>query len=116
MGKPEETVEGYLVTKAEQLGFLVYKFVSPGNNGVPDRVIIGHNATFFVETKAPGGRPRKQQQKVIDRINDHSGIAFVAASREDVDNILNAIIENESCHKRAHKKFITQLLHLFNKR
>lgn len=101
--KPEETVETYLCNRAEELGFLCYKFTSPGNNGVPDRVLIGNGITFFVETKAPGGKPRKLQQKVIDRINTHGGIALVAASKEDVDTILETMIKQKTCRKKPNK-------------
>lgn len=91
--KPEETVETYLRNQAEKLGFLCYKFTSPGNNGVPDRILVGHGKTFFIETKAPGEVPRKLQQKVINKINTHGGQAFVAASKEAVDEILNTMMQ-----------------------
>ena len=50
----ETEVETYLRKTANANNFLCYKFKSPGNNGVPDRVLIGHDMVFFVETKAPG--------------------------------------------------------------
>lgn len=92
--KPEEAIESYLKRRGEELGFLVYKFVSPGNSGVPDRILIGHGKTFFVETKAPGEKPRKLQAKVIARINDYGGMAYVAASKEDVDTLLNIMMQD----------------------
>lgn len=102
--KPEETVETHLRDRAEALGFLCYKFTSPGNNGVPDRILIGHGATIFVETKAPGGKPRKLQQKVIDKINAHGGTALVASTEEEVDKILETIIKQNTCPKKVNKK------------
>jgi len=104
--KPEETVESYLKRRGEELGFLVYKFVSPGNDGVPDRVLIGHGKTFFVETKAPGEKPRKLQAKVIARINDHGGLAYVAASREAIDTLLNTMIQDTKPKRKRPRKSI----------
>ncbi len=104
MMRPEETVETYLLKRAEELGFLCYKFTSPGNNGVPDRILVGHGVTFFIETKAPGGKPRKLQEKVINRINEHGGIALVAANKEEVDTILESMIKRNTRRKTSHKK------------
>lgn len=36
----ESYIESYLVRKVKEHGGLCYKFVSPGNPGVPDRLII----------------------------------------------------------------------------
>lgn len=37
-------------------GYLYYKFVSPGNDGVPDRIVIAPDGrVMFVELKADGG-------------------------------------------------------------
>lgn len=97
--KPEETVETYLRKRAEELGFLCYKFISPANDGVPDRLLVGHGKTFFVETKAPGGKPRKLQARVIARINQHGGLAYVAASKEAVDTLLNTMMQEAAVKK-----------------
>lgn len=102
--KPEETVETYLRTQAEKLGFLCYKFVSPANDGVPDRILVGHGKTFFVETKAHGGKPRKLQAKVIARINEHGGLAFVAASKEAVDTLLNTMMQDAAVSNKKKRQ------------
>lgn len=94
--KPEEVIEEYLRKRAEALGFLCYKFTSPGNSGVPDRVLIGYGKTFFIETKAPGEKPRKLQERVIERINSHGGLAFVTDSKDGIDTILETIIRQEN--------------------
>jgi hypothetical protein len=104
--KPEEAIEGYLKRRGEELGFLVYKFVSPGNSGVPDRLLIGHGKTFFVETKAPGEKPRKLQARVIARINDHGGMAYVTASKEDVDTLLNIMLQDVIPEQKHPEKLV----------
>jgi len=53
----ESYIESYLVRKVKELGGLCYKFVSPGNPGVPDRLIITPTGkTIFVELKTEVGR------------------------------------------------------------
>ena len=52
MGKPEGTIENYLIKKATENNCLCYKFVSPGKRGVPDRIVIGKGKTIFVELKS----------------------------------------------------------------
>ena len=45
----ESYIESYLVRKVKEHGGLCYKFVSPGNPGVPDRLIITPTGkTIFV--------------------------------------------------------------------
>lgn len=46
-----------------QAGGKAYKFVSPGNAGVPDRIVVLPGGRIgFVELKQAGERPRKQQK------------------------------------------------------
>lgn len=92
MGKPEGTVESYLRKQANLHNYLCYKFVSPGNNGVPDRCLIGNGKTFFVETKAPGGKPRKLQEKVMEKMKNHGATVFVIDTKEKVDKLFDEIL------------------------
>ncbi|MGN7309247.1 VRR-NUC domain-containing protein, partial [Bacillus subtilis] len=58
----ESQIESYLRDKIKALGGIAYKFVSPGNSGVPDRmVLLPKGRTVFVELKAPGKKPTKLQ-------------------------------------------------------
>ena len=53
----ESYIESYLVRKVKEHGGLCYKFVSPGNPGVPDRLIITPTGkTIFVELKTEVGK------------------------------------------------------------
>ena len=58
----EQRIEHQLVRQVSKLGGLALKFVSPGMAGVPDRLLLfpGGKAVF-VETKAPGKKPRPLQ-------------------------------------------------------
>lgn len=53
----ESEVERRLVQMVRKRGGLCYKFVSPGNPGVPDRIVITPNGrTIYVELKTEIGR------------------------------------------------------------
>ena len=54
----EKEVENYLVWHVERLGGRAYKFASPGQRGVSDRIVcLPNGKTWFIELKKPkGGR------------------------------------------------------------
>lgn len=88
MGKKENYVEDYLVKQCKKEDFLIYKFASPGTNGVPDRMIITDNNIFFVETKAHGETTKKLQNAIIKQMRNEGSIVFIADSRKKIDDIL----------------------------
>lgn len=58
----EKNIEQYLVKRVKELGGKAYKFVSPGNAGVPDRLVcLPGGRIIFVELKAPGKKPTALQ-------------------------------------------------------
>ena len=78
----ESKVEKEVCDYAAARGFLVYKFVSPGRRGVPDRILIDcHGRPFFIEFKKAGEKPRPDQVREIKAIRANGGLVFV------VDNI-----------------------------
>ena len=53
----EKLIEQKLVRGVRELGGKAYKFVSPGNVGVPDRIVIWPDVNIqFVEIKTKRGR------------------------------------------------------------
>lgn len=93
---PEATVEKYFKKQAEKNNFLCYKFTSPANSGVPDRIIIGHGQTIFVELKAPGEVPRKLQIRVMEKIKKHGGICYVIDTKEKVDFLFEELLKKDT--------------------
>jgi len=89
MGKAENIVEGYFISRCKELGIFQAKIQSPGKRGMPDRVAIGNGNTIFIEMKAENGRPSEQQLLRIREINAHGGIAVFAYSKKDIEDILN---------------------------
>lgn len=66
----ESEIEKKVSEYAKAKGWLVYKFVSPSQRGVPDKIFIGGGEIFFIEFKAPGKKPTKLQDKVFNKIRD----------------------------------------------
>lgn len=62
----EKDVEKILVAEIRKMGGKAYKWVSPGNDGVPDRIVVlPEGRLIFVELKADTGRLRELQKKQI---------------------------------------------------
>lgn len=57
--------------------FRVVKLVSPGNTGVPDRMVLGPDRfVAFVEFKQPGKKPTPKQEWWLERLRDMDHYAF----------------------------------------
>ena len=85
----EITVETYLRKRVEAMGGMAYKFVSPQNAGVPDRVVcMPGGKLFFVELKRPREEPRALQLAQIRRLRKLGQTVYVADSKEAVDAVL----------------------------
>lgn len=67
----EKEVEKILVSEVKKLGGRAYKWVSPGNDGVPDRIVIFPNrAPVFVELKTERGRLSSLQRVQYKRLKE----------------------------------------------
>ena len=79
----ETQIESKIVKKAKELGFLTYKFSSPSNRGVPDRMFISpHGEVFFIEFKSAKGKLTKLQENVIKDIGEYGVGVFIINSVE----------------------------------
>ena len=79
----EKQIESKVVKKAKELGFLTYKFSSPSNRGVPDRIFISpHGEVFFIEFKSEKGKITKLQEKTIKDISSYGVGVFIINSAE----------------------------------
>ena len=85
----ESTIENYLVRQVERLGGMCFKWVSPGNAGVPDRIVLIDRQVCFVELKAPGKKPRPLQDYVLGKLSDAGYQTCVIDSKEEVDDLLD---------------------------
>lgn len=73
----ESTIETAVCKYAKGKGWIVYKFTSPGNRSVPDRLFIRNKVVFFIEFKTLGKKPTKLQAKTIEDIKSQGICAYV---------------------------------------
>ena len=67
----EKEIEKVLMQEVRKLGGRAYKWVSPGNDGVPDRIVVFPNqCPIFVELKSETGRLTSLQEIQIKRLRD----------------------------------------------
>ena len=60
--KSEKQIEQSLVKAVKNMGGIAPKFVSPGFDGMPDRIVLlPHGLMAFVEVKGPGKKTRPLQ-------------------------------------------------------
>lgn len=65
----ERDIEKVLVDEVRKAGGRAYKFTSPGNDGVPDRIVlIPDGQIIFVELKTEVGRLTRLQRIQCERI------------------------------------------------
>lgn len=65
----EKEIEKILVDEVKRLGGRAYKWTSPGNDGVPDRIVIlPDTRVIFVELKTDTGVLSPLQKIQIDRL------------------------------------------------
>ena len=88
----EKDIEKYLRDEIKKVGGIAYKFVSPGNAGVPDRlVLLPDGLIFFVELKAPGKKTRKIQDIQIQRIRKLRFSVWTIDSKDKVDHLIDFV-------------------------
>lgn len=82
----ESTIERYLHQQVTKAGGTTRKFVSPGHKDVPDRIVIWPLAgVHFVETKAPGKKPRAGQLREHARLRKLGCTVLTIESPKEVD-------------------------------
>lgn len=88
----EREIEKKLVDGVRKLGGRAYKFVSPGNDGVPDRIVVLPGISpVFVELKTETGRLSSLQNVQIKRLKDLGQDVRVLYGLEDVKRFLEEI-------------------------
>ena len=71
--------------RVKALGGHAYKFVSPSNRGVADRLVVLPGVVWFVEVKAEGGRLSPLQTLFIEQMKRLDQNVIVVWNKEDVD-------------------------------
>lgn len=81
----ESKIEKEVTKYAKVLGWLSYKFVSPNQKGIPDRLYLRDSVLIFVEFKQEGKEPTKLQAKCIKSIRNQGFNVII------IDNIEKGI-------------------------
>ena len=90
----EKLLERKLREEVKKAGGKAMKFVSPGNNGVPDRIVLWPGGRFcFVELKSTGGKPTPIQKVVHEELRALGAHVWVIDSREGLDVFLKYYAE-----------------------
>lgn len=88
----EKTIERKLVKTAKNMGGIALKFVSPGFDGVPDRIVLfPGGCAGFVELKSPGKTMRPLQVRRKRRLESLGFKVFCVDGTEQIEEVLNAI-------------------------
>lgn len=88
----EKNIERYLVREVERIGGQAPKWASPGNRGVPDRIVIlPDGRTIYVEMKAPGKILRPLQRKWRKTLLGMGQEYYLIDSIDAVDRFIRSI-------------------------
>ena len=88
MGARENKVERHLDNGVKALGGLTRKWVSPGRDGVPDRVVILKGLIWFVEVKTIDGVLSSAQKREHDRLRQVGAVVETVYGEGGVDLLL----------------------------
>lgn len=85
----EREIEKKLVDGVRKLGGRAYKFVSPGNDGAPDRIVVlPGRVPKFIELKTETGRLSSLQNVQIKKLKDLGQDVRILYGLEDVKRFL----------------------------
>ena len=88
----EKYIENKLVKAVKEMEGIALKFVSPGLDGMPDRlVLLPMGRTAFVEVKSPGKKPRPLQLARHELLRKLGFKVFVLDDATDIEKILKEI-------------------------
>lgn len=92
----ESAIEARLVREVKKRGGLCYKFTSPGNPGVPDRIVIfPGGTTVYVELKTEIGRLAKIQKWQIEELRRRGAVVRVLKGMDQVLAFLEEVDKGE---------------------
>ena len=88
----EKKIEQKLVKEVKRCGGKCWKFVSPGTDGVPDRIALLYKGKIgFVEVKAPGKNLRPQQKKRKKELEQLGFKVYVLDNEDEIGGIIDEI-------------------------
>ena len=89
----EKTIEKKLVQAVKHEGGMCPKLVSPGTDGMPDRMVLLPEARIgFVEVKAPGAKPRPLQERRHEQLRELGFQVSVLDDPKQIPGIIEEIL------------------------
>lgn len=89
----ESALERKLREGVERAGGKAPKWVSPGNRGVPDRIVIlPGGRTVYVEMKAPGKPLEPLQEKWAKTLRKMGHVVYKIDSVEDIERFIREVM------------------------
>ena len=90
----EKEVEKYLRDQIEKMGGMCLKFISPGNAGVPDRIVLlPGGRVWFIEIKTDKGRVRPLQRWWQRRLRDVGIPSRIIKGRTEAEVFITLVKE-----------------------
>lgn len=88
----ESGIERALARQTKKMGGMAVKFVSPGLDGVPDRIVLLPDRKMaFVELKVPGKKLRALQEKRKKQLEELGFLVYVIDAVEQIGGVLDEI-------------------------
>lgn len=92
----EKEIERRMCEMIRKRGGLTYKFTSPGNPGVPDRLVITPaGIVWFVELKTETGKLSKIQKYQIKELEKRKANVWVIHGWEAAKEFVNEVMPDE---------------------
>ena len=91
----EKQIEQKLVKAVKAEGGMCPKLVSPGTDGMPDRMVLLPKAHIgFVEVKAPGQKPRAIQERRHEQLRELGFQVSILDDPEQIPGIIKEVQDN----------------------
>lgn len=88
----EKVIEQKLAAEVKKVGGICPKWISPGFDGVPDRIVLMPGGKIaFVEVKAPGEKPRPLQLSRHELLRRLGFKVFVLDNVEKIGGMIDEI-------------------------
>lgn len=88
----EKEIERKLVKAVKAEHGICPKFISPGYDGMPDRLVLLPNEKFaFIELKAPGKKPRPLQAARHEMLKRLGFKVYIIDSEKQIGGMLDEI-------------------------
>jgi hypothetical protein len=84
----EAELEAWCRQRAVKEGGYLLKWISPGNKGVPDRILFMPHYSAYIEFKSESGKLDPLQQVWQNRLDELGHNVFVVRTKKEFEDIL----------------------------